>query len=76
MKRFISRASFAVSIAFLCAIPLGIAAEVSNRIVMPDRWEIAFFFYAWVFAIVHHLSKPPRAVNPPAANPDDTLESN
>lgn len=71
MRHLFHRLSLCAAIGFLCALPLGVIAEVNEWGQMPEHFEIAFFFYAWVFALIHHGTRP----SPPAPPQDPKARS-
>lgn len=64
LGQLLHRASSLVCVAFLCAIPIGIIAEVAEWGGMPDRFELGFFCNAWVFAIIAYLTRPAKPSMP------------
>lgn len=76
LRHFIHRLSLCASVAFLCAIPMGIVVEVREWGRMPEDFMSGFFAYAILSAIVNHMTRPQSQVNPPAPIADHKPESN
>lgn len=58
MRRALHIVSFIAAIFFFVAIPVGMVAEAHNIVVMPDKWELASFFYFWVFVALYYRTAP------------------
>lgn len=58
MRRIAHLISTAGAVLFFAAIPIGMAAEKHEIVVLPDRWELACFGYFWILVAIHCKSRP------------------
>lgn len=64
LQRIIHRGSLLIAIAFLIFIPIGMTIEGNGWGRLPEGFELAFFFYAWIFAIINYRTRTGQKTTP------------